>query len=65
MGNELGDLFGAGTALTPWDDKSETLQNALNRIPVFFEFLEKCDIDYYCFYDRDIFINSFCLRVPL
>jgi len=54
MRNELGDPFGAGTALMPWDDGSESLQNALNRIPVFFEFLEKTQIDYYCFHDRDI-----------
>ncbi|MBK1855897.1 xylose isomerase [Verrucomicrobiaceae bacterium 5K15] len=54
MRNELGDPFGAGTALMPWDDGSETLQNALNRVPVFFEFLNKSQIDYYCFHDRDI-----------
>ena len=54
MRNELGDPFGAGTALMPWDDGSETLDNALNRIPVFFEFLQKTQIDYYCFHDRDI-----------
>ena len=54
MRNELGDPFGAGTALMPWDDGSESLQNALNRIPVFFEFLNKSQIDYYCFHDRDI-----------
>jgi len=54
MRNELGDPFGAGTALTPWDDGSDSLQNALNRVPVFFEFLEKMGIDYYCFHDRDI-----------
>ncbi len=54
MRNELSDPFGAGTAVMPWDDKSDSLQNALNRIPVFFEFLEKMDIDYYCWHDRDI-----------
>jgi len=54
MRNELSDPFGAGTALMPWDDGSESLDNALNRIPVFFEFLEKTQIDYYCFHDRDI-----------
>ncbi|MGB0991108.1 MAG: xylose isomerase [Akkermansiaceae bacterium] len=54
MRNELGDPFGAGTALMPWDDGTESLQNALNRVPVFFEFLEKSQIDYYCFHDRDI-----------
>jgi xylose isomerase len=54
MRNGLGDPFGAGTALMPWDDGSESLDNALKRVPVFFEFLEKCAIHYYCFHDRDI-----------
>jgi len=54
MRNPLSDPFGVGTALMPWDDGSDSLQNALNRVPVFFEFLEKTGIDYYCFHDRDI-----------
>jgi xylose isomerase len=54
MRNSLSDPFGAGTALMPWDDGSESLDNALARVPVFFEFLEKTGIDYYCFHDRDI-----------
>ncbi|MEN8695583.1 MAG: xylose isomerase [Akkermansiaceae bacterium] len=54
MRNGLGDPFGDGTALMPWDNGQETLDNALARVPVFFEFLEKVDIDYYCFHDRDI-----------
>lgn len=54
MRNGLGDPFGDGTALMPWDNGQETLDNALARVPVFFEFLEKIDIDYYCFHDRDI-----------
>lgn len=54
MRNGLGDPFGEGTALMPWDSGTETLENALNRVPVFFEFLSKIDIDYYCFHDRDI-----------
>ncbi|MDC0321158.1 xylose isomerase, partial [Akkermansiaceae bacterium] len=54
MRNGLGDPFGEGTALMPWDNGEETLDNALNRVPVFFEFLTKIDIDYYCFHDRDI-----------
>ena len=54
MRNGLGDPFGEGTALMPWDNGEETLDNALNRVPVFFEFLSKIDIDYYCFHDRDI-----------
>lgn len=54
MRNGLGDPFGEGTALMPWDNGQETLENALARVPVFFEFLDKIDIDYYCFHDRDI-----------
>ncbi len=54
MRNPLTDPFGQGTALMPWDDGSESVKNASNRVRVFFEFLEKCGIDYYCFHDRDV-----------
>jgi len=54
MRNPLSDPFGSGTAQTPWDDGTESLENALNRVHVFFEFLEKIGIDYYCFHDRDV-----------
>ena len=54
MRNELADPFGAGTAQMPWDDKSDSVENAVARVDVFFEFLEKIGIDYYCFHDRDI-----------
>lgn len=54
MRNELGDPFGGGTALMPWDDGSSSTENALKRVDVFFEFLEKIGIDYYCWHDRDI-----------
>ncbi|NDV63215.1 xylose isomerase [Puniceicoccales bacterium CK1056] len=54
MRNVLGDPFGAGTALMPWDDGSDSVENALRRVDVFFEFLDKIGIDYYCWHDRDI-----------
>ena len=54
MRNPLADPFGGGTALMPWDDGSNTVANAQKRVRVFFEFLEKIDIDYYCFHDRDV-----------
>jgi xylose isomerase len=54
MRNGLSDPFGGATALMPWDDQSNSVDNALKRADVFFEFLEKIDIDYYCFHDRDI-----------
>ncbi len=54
MRNGLADPFGVGTAQMPWDDGTETLDNAIRRVGVFFEFLEKIDIDLFCFHDRDI-----------
>ena len=54
MRNGLGDPFGGGTAVMPWEDYSDSVDNAKKRADVFFEFLEKINIDYYCFHDRDI-----------
>jgi len=54
MRNGLSDPFGGATALMPWDDQSDSIDNALKRADVFFEFLDKTGIDYYCFHDRDI-----------
>ena len=54
MRNGLSDPFGGPTALMPWDDQSDSVSNALKRADVFFEFLDKTGIDYYCWHDRDI-----------
>jgi xylose isomerase len=54
MRNELSDPFGAGTAIMPWDDGTDSTENAINRADVFFNFLDAIQIDYYCFHDRDI-----------
>ncbi|WP_309386020.1 xylose isomerase [Cerasicoccus frondis] len=54
MRNVLGDPFGGGTALMSWDDGSDSVDNALKRVDVFFEFLDKIGIEYYCWHDRDI-----------
>jgi xylose isomerase len=54
MRNQLADPFGGGTALMPWDDGTNSVANAQKRVRVFFEFLEKTGIDYYCFHDRDV-----------
>ena len=48
------DPFGQGTMQMPWDDGSDSIENALRRVDVFFEFLNKCQIDFYCWHDRDI-----------
>jgi xylose isomerase len=54
MRNGLADPFGGPTALMPWDDGSPSLDNAGRRVRVFFEFLEKLGLDFYCFHDRDV-----------
>lgn len=54
IGNTLADPFGSGTAITPWDDGTNEEANVLRRADVFFEFLQKIGIEYYCFHDRDV-----------
>ncbi len=48
------DPFGAPTLTRPWDDGTESLNNALNRVDVAFEFMTKLGVPYYCFHDRDV-----------
>jgi len=49
-----GDPFGPGTALRPWDDGTESVDNALRRVEVAFEVFEKLQAPYYAFHDRDV-----------
>ena len=48
------DPFGAATMQRPWDDGSNSVENAQNRARVAIEFNEKLGIPYYAFHDRDI-----------
>lgn len=48
------DPFGAPTLNRPWDDGSDSVENALQRVDVAFEFMSKLGVPYYCFHDRDI-----------
>ena len=48
------DPFGSGTMLRPWDDASDSIENAQNRARVAFEFFEKLGAPYYAFHDRDV-----------
>ena len=48
------DPFGVGTAAHPWDDGTDSVANAQNRARVFFDFMQKVGLDYYCFHDRDV-----------
>ncbi|MEW4562316.1 xylose isomerase [Bremerella sp. JC770] len=48
------DPFGPGTAVRPWDDGTDSVENAVNRVQVAFEFIEKLGAPYYAFHDRDV-----------
>ena len=48
------DPFGASTMYRPWEDGTDSVANAQNRVRAFFEFLEKMDLGYFCFHDRDV-----------
>ena len=51
---QLTDMFGAGTAVRPWEDGTNSLQMAETRVRVAFEFLEKLGAPFYAFHDRDM-----------
>jgi xylose isomerase len=52
--NRCADQFGQATRLMPWDDGTETVANAVNRVRAAFEFFEKLGVGFYCFHDRDV-----------
>lgn len=52
--NACGDQFGQPTRLMPWDDGTDSVPNAQNRVRVAFEFFEKMGLGFYCFHDRDV-----------
>ncbi|MBX9579751.1 MAG: xylose isomerase, partial [Gemmataceae bacterium] len=49
-----GDPFGPGCADRPWEDGTDSLDMAIKRVDVAFEFMEKLGVPYYCFHDRDV-----------
>ncbi len=48
------DPFGAATLQRPWDDGSDSIANAKQRVDAAFEFIEKLGAPFYCFHDRDV-----------
>ncbi len=56
------DPFGSGTMVRPWDDGSNSVENACNRARVAFESFEKIDVPYYAFHDRDVAPEGETLR---
>ena len=56
------DPFGPGTAVRPWDDGSNSVENALRRVEVAFEIFQKLDAPFYAFHDRDVSPEGSSLR---
>ena len=48
------DPFGPGTMVRPWDDGSDSIENAQRRARVAFELCEKLGAPFYAFHDRDV-----------
>jgi xylose isomerase len=48
------DPFGPGTMQRPWDDGSDSVDNAIRRVRAAFEFMEKLGAPFYAFHDRDV-----------
>jgi xylose isomerase len=56
------DPFGPGCAIRPWEDGSDAMEVAAQRVRVAFEFMEKLGVPYYCFHDRDVAPEAAHLR---
>jgi xylose isomerase len=48
------DPFGPGCAVRPWEDGTDSVEMALQRVRVAFELFEKLGVGFYCFHDRDV-----------
>jgi xylose isomerase len=48
------DPFGPGCAVRPWEDGTDSVEMAVKRVRVAFEFMEKLGCPFYCFHDRDV-----------
>src|SRR6185369_8943135 len=48
------DPFGPGCAVRPWEDGTDSVDMAIKRVRVAFEFMEKLGVGFYCFHDRDV-----------
>ena len=40
--------------MRPWEDGTDSVEMALKRVEVAFEFMSKLGVDFYCFHDRDV-----------
>ena len=51
---EGGDQFGGGTKTFPWNQGSNAVEIAKQKVDAGFEFMQKMGIPYYCFHDVDL-----------
>ncbi|HHT98237.1 MAG TPA: xylose isomerase [Clostridiales bacterium] len=51
MGN---DPFGSATMFRPWDNVESAMDKAKERVHAAFELMEKLQIPFFCFHDRDV-----------
>ncbi|HYF31168.1 MAG TPA: xylose isomerase [Chitinophagaceae bacterium] len=48
------DPFGEPTHLFPWNDKSDPIERAKDKMDAAFEFITKMNLPFYCFHDVDV-----------
>ena len=51
---EGADQFGGGTKTFPWNEATNPMQAAKDKVDAGFEFMQKIGIEYYCFHDVDL-----------
>ena len=52
--NEGSDPFGPGTHVYPWNEKSDAVARAKDKMDAAFELITKLGVPYYCFHDVDV-----------
>jgi xylose isomerase len=52
--NTGNDPFGPGTKIYPWDQKSDPVEKAVDKMDAAFEFMSKIGVPYFCFHDFDL-----------
>jgi len=56
------DPFGFPTLVRPWDDGSNSMENAKRRLRAGFEFFSKLGVKYWTFHDRDVAPEGNCIK---
>ncbi len=62
MTGDGSDPFGVGVNIRPWLSITDKMEQAKARMHALFEVLDKLDIDFFCFHDRDIAPEGETLR---